>query len=138
MKKVMVFGTFDGLHPGHESRFVQAKEHGDWVIAVVARDCTVQQVKGHAPVRDEAERIAALLDHMLVDDVVLGYDNDDKMQVIRDHDPHVLLLGYDQESFVQHAVALRENGEGQFVIVWAKPFLPEVYKSSILDEQARK
>ena len=79
----MVFGTFDGVHPGHESLFAQAREHGDWVIAVVARDKTVQQVKGRAPIRDEAERIAALLGHDLVDDVVMGYDDDDKMQVAR-------------------------------------------------------
>ena len=34
MAKVMVFGTFDGVHPGHENFFEQAKQHGDYLIAV--------------------------------------------------------------------------------------------------------
>lgn len=138
MKKVMIFGTFDGLHPGHESLFAQASEHGDWVIAVVARDATVQRVKGRLPLRDEADRLAELLSHDLIDDVVLGYDHDNVMQVIRDHAPHVLLFGYDQASFVDCAIMLREKGEADFIVVWAKPFHPHIYKSSIIDENLKK
>lgn len=133
----MVFGTFDGLHPGHESLFAQAREHGDWVIVVVARDRTVQEVKGRPPLRDEADRIAALLGHELVNDVVLGYE-EDKMQVIHDHDPQVILLGYDQETYVEKVLELHDGGERNFVIVWAKPFYPHIYKSSIIDKDSRK
>jgi cytidyltransferase-like protein len=107
MKKVMVFGTFDGLHPGHESLFAQAREHGDWVIVVVARDRTVQEVKGRLPLRDEADR-------------------------------QVILLGYDQETYVEKVLELQGSGVRNFVIVWAKPFYPHIYKSSIIDKDGRK
>ena len=41
MKKVMVFGTFDIIHPGHIHLLKEAKEYGDFLIAVIGRDATV-------------------------------------------------------------------------------------------------
>jgi len=35
MKKVMCFGAFDGLHPGHLDFFRQAKRYGDFLIVSV-------------------------------------------------------------------------------------------------------
>ena len=46
MTKVMVFGTFDYLHEGHKDFFRQAKQYGDELVVVVARDETVKQIKG--------------------------------------------------------------------------------------------
>ena len=45
MKKVMVFGTFDGLHEGHLDFFRQAREYGDYLIVAVARDVNVKKIK---------------------------------------------------------------------------------------------
>lgn len=36
--RVMVFGVFDGLHPGHRAFLRQARKKGDKLIVVVARD----------------------------------------------------------------------------------------------------
>ena len=41
MKKVLVFGTFDGLHEGHKDFLRQAKQYGDHLTVVVGRDSTV-------------------------------------------------------------------------------------------------
>jgi cytidyltransferase-like protein len=38
--RVMVFGTFDYLHAGHENLFIQARELGDEIVAIIARDKT--------------------------------------------------------------------------------------------------
>jgi len=38
MKKVMVFGTFDGIHEGAFGSFLAAKKYGDYLVVVVARD----------------------------------------------------------------------------------------------------
>ena len=35
---VMVFGTFDYLHAGHENLFSQARELGSEIVAIIARD----------------------------------------------------------------------------------------------------
>ena len=60
MKAVMVFGTFDILHPGHINFFKQAKKYGN-LIAVIARDRTVKQVKGRLPKYSEKQRLKAIL-----------------------------------------------------------------------------
>jgi len=44
--KVLAFGTFDILHPGHEFYLKEAKKHGDILDVVVARDSTVEKIKG--------------------------------------------------------------------------------------------
>ena len=45
-KKVMTFGTFDGVHQGHENLLTQAKKLGNELIVVVAQDATVLKLKG--------------------------------------------------------------------------------------------
>ncbi|MFA5986051.1 MAG: adenylyltransferase/cytidyltransferase family protein [Parcubacteria group bacterium] len=135
MRKVMIFGTFDGIHEGHRDFFRQASEHGDHVMAVVARDKTVHAVKGKMPVCDECERIAAMLRVDEIDDVIFGYEGDDKLQVIRDHTPDVILLGYDQEAFVNELYDFIEREKMACTIVRGQSFHPEKYKSSLINEQ---
>jgi len=48
-KKVLVFGTFDGLHEGHKNFFKQAREFGDFLVVVVGRDSTIVKTKGRPP-----------------------------------------------------------------------------------------
>lgn len=131
MKKVMIFGTFDGIHDGHRSLFLQATEHGDRIIAVVARDETVQKVKGKMPQFHEYDRVAALLHIDVIDDIILGYGDEDKCCVVRDHTPNIVLLGYDQDAFVDELYVLAQ--EQDFFIVRAKPYEEHIYKSSLLN-----
>lgn len=133
MKTVMIFGTFDNVHDGHRSLFAQATEHGDRIIAVVARDETVEQVKGHRPQSHECERVAELLQIDVIDDIVLGYGDEDKMCVVRDYEPDVILLGYDQEAFIEDLYTLANEDEQNFVIVRAQAHEPAIYKSSLLN-----
>lgn len=132
MKKiVMVFGTFDGLHPGHEDYFRQAKEHGDELIVVVARDTTVVDVKGNLPARNQDDRLAAVSEHPLVDDARLGYQ-EDKYRVIEEVNPDIICLGYDQEAFTENLDAELARRGLSATIVRSEPFFPEMYKSSLL------
>ncbi len=129
----MIFGTFDKVHDGHRSLFEQAAEHGDWVMAVVARDETVEKVKGRKPECDECDRLAELLQISVLDDIILGSTCDDKCCVVREHKPDVILLGYDQEHFIDELYELANEDEQDFVIVRAKSYNPGVYKSSLLN-----
>lgn len=95
MKVVMVFGAFDGLHPGHLSFFNQAKKFGDTLIVSVGRDKNVEKIKGKKPLFREEERLAVIRQLKIVDSAVLGAI-DDFFEHIKDCNPDVVCLGYDQ------------------------------------------
>lgn len=128
MTKVIVFGTFDILHEGHKHMLNQAKEYGDSLIAVVARDETVCAVKGKPPVNDENIRLRNLENLKIADRIRLGCLGD-KYQTIQEEAPDIIALGYDQKVFVDE---LADHIPATTRIVRLQPFHPEIYKSSKL------
>jgi cytidyltransferase-like protein len=127
-KKVMVFGTFDLIHPGHVYMLEQAKKYGDCLVVVVARDSTVKKVKNFVPHHDEQMRKSMIEKLGVADRVILG-NAGDKFQVIRDENPQVIALGYDQVSLVDN---LQDKVGKSVAIIRLPPFKPEHYKSSQL------
>jgi len=123
----MVFGTFDALHDGHRDFLHQAKKLGDRLIVVVARDSAIAHVYGKKPGQDEVDRIAAVLSEGIAEDVVMGHLNE-KAQVIAQHKPDIILLGFTQELLVtelnKKATAL---GIEHIDIRVGKPHNPEIY-----------
>lgn len=99
MRKVMVFGTFDVIHTGHLYFLNQAKQHGDYLIVIVARDKTVAMVKGKEPLTPELQRKKRIELLSMVDEVRLG-QLEDKYADIKALRPEVICLGYDQKAFV--------------------------------------
>jgi cytidyltransferase-like protein len=128
MKKVMVFGTFDILHPGHIHLLKEAKEYGDFLIVVIARDATVESVKRHKPAHDEITRRAQITALKIADKVRLG-NLDNKHDVLREEKPDIVALGYDQQYFIDD---LEEALEDHVQIVRLTAFNPDKYKSSKL------
>jgi cytidyltransferase-like protein len=128
MKKVMVFGTFDIIHKGHENFFKQGRKYGDYLIAVLARDKTVLEVKNKIPKNNEKIRLKNIKNSGLADKAVLG-GLKDKHEVILKYKPDVICLGYDQRFFIS---GLKNLG---IKIVKLKPFKPEIYKSSKISKQ---
>jgi len=92
MIKVICFGTFDHLHKGHLNYFQQAKELGDYLIVVVARDKNTNRKTTYS----EEERLMEVKKVEIVDEAVLG-DLEDKYKVIKEKNPEVICLGYDQD-----------------------------------------
>ncbi|SRR3989339_950621 len=127
MKKVMVFGTFDIIHPGHLHMLAEAKEYGDYLVVVVARDLTVCEVKGKSASNNEEVRLENVKKLKMADKVRLGCIDDDKYLAIAEEKPDVVALGYDQRTFVDK---LAEAVEDHVQIVRLAPHLPEIYKSS--------
>jgi len=131
MRSVMVFGSFDSLHEGHRSLFRQAKRHGDWLIAVTARDANIRRIKGHEPRVHEEERLATLSAEPLVDKALLGHESD-FLRIIVQERPDVIILGYDQTTFSEEKLRelLQKRGLNP-EIMRAVAFHPEKYKSSL-------
>lgn len=79
MKKVIVNGSFDILHPGHIELLDFAKTQGDYVLVAIDTDRRIKQLKGNSrPINNETDRQTMLLSLKSVDDVVL-FDSDDQL-----------------------------------------------------------
>ncbi|MDD5623454.1 MAG: adenylyltransferase/cytidyltransferase family protein [Candidatus Peribacteraceae bacterium] len=92
--RVLVFGTFDRLHPGHRFVLAEAAKQGD-LFVVIARDTTVKRLKGRLPLQSEGERAHAIAEVVPGAHVVLGHP-DDFLSPVREIRPDLILLGYDQ------------------------------------------
>ena len=135
-KIVMVFGTFDLLHPGHLNFFRQAKEHGKKLIAIIARDETVKTIKGNYPEEDEQTRLQNVKSANDIDLASLGNRNGNKFNIIKDHMPDIICLGYDQEVDI---ISLKKFLASESIkIIRLKPFKPDIHKSSKLKQRNRK
>ena len=133
-KKVMCFGTFDVIHPGHLNYFEQAKKFGDYLVVVVARDKNVESIKGKKPMFSEQERLKQVNELEVVDKAVLG-NNDDFMKVVVDEKPDIVCLGYDQ-SFKEETVKKQLKERGFIVeIKRLKPYYPEKFKSTLIKDK---
>lgn len=141
--KVMVFGTFDGVHPGHLNFFKQAEKYGDRLVVVVARDINVKKIKGRRPIRKEKQRLSEvnqLIKHHHRDEpaarlnqAILG-GLKDPYAVIKKIKPEVICLGYDQKSFEQKLKILFPK----IKVVRLKPYKSDICKSSKLKNKLSK
>ncbi|OGL78917.1 tRNA pseudouridine(55) synthase TruB [Candidatus Uhrbacteria bacterium RIFCSPHIGHO2_12_FULL_54_23] len=129
--RVLVFGTFDHLHPGHLDFFRQAKAIGDRLIVGVGCDNVVAAIKGKPPRQHEQVRLAAVCACGLADEALLLPRNpDERFDWIKKQAPDVIALGYDQTAFTEtlgkelqeHAIACR--------VLRLQPHRPDIYKSS--------
>lgn len=92
--RVLVFGTFDHLHPGHLFVLGEAAKRGE-LFVVVAQDATVTAIKGRSPAQPMTERIAAIERAFPTAHVSAGNPGD-YLAPVRAVAPDLILLGYDQ------------------------------------------
>ena len=135
--KVLTFGTFDILHPGHISFLKQAKEYGDYLVVIVGRDETVKKIKGKYPRNSELDRLNKLNKLDFVSNVRLGKLKD-PYGVIEEERPDIICLGYDQESFTQDLEKKIKEFKLNTKVVRLKAYRPEKYKSSLLGQNSTR
>lgn len=131
MKKVLTFGTFDGLHPGHIFYLTQAQNLGDKLYVCIARDNTVEKVKEKKTKFSQEERKAAIKEYFPDADVVIGHSSD-RTKIIRDIRPDIICLGHDQRHFVDQIKPCLKENNIDCEIIRMKDFYPDVYKTSII------
>jgi len=130
MSRVLVFGTFDELHPGHESVLEQASELGNELIIAVSRDKTVLELKDRQPKLDEQARLKLLQNHELVSKAILCDPDIGSFAVIEQVEPDAIAIGYDQDEL---EIALKDwlvEHNKDIKIHKLKPFQPDKYKTS--------
>ncbi len=131
MTRVLVFGSFDVLHEGHRYFFRRARELGDELFVVVARDSTIRAVKKQDPKYNENERLKQVQEVSYVDRAVLGNEGD-KLDIIELIKPNIIVLGYDQDSFTEGLAGKLVDRGLKVKIVGLPAYKPEIFKSSLL------
>lgn len=123
---VLVAGTFDRFHKGHESFLSQAKKHGKTLHVIIAREKNVEQIKGKKP-RDSEEKRKKNVEHNInVSHVILG-DSNDFLRIPKEINPDIICIGYDQN--------IPKKLKEEFPhcrIITMESFFPEKYKSSLM------
>jgi len=128
---VFTNGVFDLLHPGHIDLLIGARRLGDVLVVGLNADDSVRRLKGPGrPVRTEAERAYVLAALAMVDVVVL-FDQDTPLALIRALEPDVLVKGGDYtEATIVGAPDVRARG-GEVVVI---PLTPGQSTTSIIEK----
>lgn len=131
--RIMVFGTFDGLHQGHINFFKQAKKlaKNPYLIVSIARDTNVRKIKKSFPRFTEKKRVILVKKLKIADQVVLSGITNHIPHIIKER-PDIIALGYDQKNYIKN-LAKDLKARGLSVrIVRMKPFKAHIFKNRLI------
>jgi len=100
-KIVVASGVFDLVHYGHVRFLEEAKKAGganSHLIVIVARDRTVEKLKGRKPVIPEDQRRALVESLKPVDEAILGFEDLSFKDALLSIRPDIIAVGHDQAS----------------------------------------
>ncbi|MBI5135315.1 adenylyltransferase/cytidyltransferase family protein [Candidatus Uhrbacteria bacterium] len=131
MKRGMVFGTFDSLHPGHQWFLERAREACDKLTVVVAQDHDVVLRKGRAPAQALNDRMSAIRLFLNDATVIAGDDQLGQWRILERYPIDVCILGYDQSELLSALTVYKTTYHRTFQIISFSPYHPDRYKSSL-------
>ncbi len=132
-KVVFTNGCFDLLHLGHIHYLAGARDLGRRLVVGVNSDASVQRLKGPGrPIQDEHTRQLVLAALSCVDVVVL-FEEDTPLELIKAIVPNVLVKGGDWQpaQIIGADIVLKNGGE-----VLSLPYL-EGFSTSSIEEKIR-
>jgi FAD synthetase len=95
VKRILVMGSFDIIHPGHIFLLKEAAKLGD-VYVIVGRDSTITRVKKQPPILPENERLELIQAIRYVKFATLGNEGTDFLAKPLELKPDIILLGPNQ------------------------------------------
>ena len=120
-KVVFTNGVFDILHLGHLSLLSQAATFSDILIVGINSDSSVKKLKGeNRPVNAEGAR-ALLVASLVMVDVVIIFDEETPLELIKMIRPAVLVKGgdYTLDTIVGAAEVIDAGGEVKIIPIEA-------------------
>lgn len=130
-KKVLVFGTFDSVHPGHVFFLNEAKRLGDLYVSV-ASDQSIEKRKQKKPVKNEVVRLKEIKSLKMAKSVSVGDRILGQWSDIKKVRPDIIAIGYDQSELSKKLEKIKK--EFGFKIIKIKGFKPKELHSSILNK----
>lgn len=132
-KKILVFGVFDMLHPGHKWFLSQAKKLGQKLYVIVARDKNADKQKSHKPQQTEKVRLKNIRALPYVTHAQLGALNLKKRyDVIIKINPDIICLGYDQKYLTKNLKVDLKHFGLKTKVIRLGAYKPHLYKSSLM------
>lgn len=129
MKNVVIFGSFDVFHPGHEHFIRESAKFGNLIISV-AQDKTIYLLKNKES-KHKLEARVGLLKRKYPEHTITRGDNSlGDWSVIKEHKPEIVCIGYDQQSLGKELLKVQEKYN--FRIKKISAFHSEKYKSKLL------
>ena len=118
----MVFGVFDIWHEGHDYFLREAKNLGDKLIVVMARDNSVKILKGRLPLNSLADRMENLRQKSFVDLVIPGDETLGDWNVLTQYRPNIIAFGYDQKAVAKALKKFIKKNKIPAKLVFIKPY----------------
>jgi len=130
--KVITFGNFDIIHPGHIAYLKFAKLQGSKLYTIVATDYFSEKIKGRVNINKEDKRKQDIIKLNIADVVLLGSKTNPFESILKIK-PDVIVLGYDQKAPINEIKKLFPK----IKILKAPEFKPSIFKSSIIKKNAK-
>jgi len=111
-KLVLASGVFDLVHYGHVYFLEEAKKAGGKharLLVIIARDKTVEKLKGKPPILQEEQRRAIVASLKPVDEAILGREEFDMNEELREIRPDIVAVGYDQEQIEKQVLSVAKS-----------------------------
>lgn len=132
-KVVLASGVFDLLHIGHVRFLEDAKKAGGAnakLVVIIAKDTTVERMKGRKPIMSEDQRLALVESLKVVDEAVMGFEGLDIGEVIDKIKPEVIALGWDQEEMENQVKAYSKAHKEAIMVVRIRKYAQNALDSS--------
>jgi FAD synthetase len=134
MKKILLFGSFDGIHQGHENLVSQAEDLGDEVTIALASSQFIEKTKKSKPVFNEKQRKEFLENHFPNIKISTCDEEINSWNILKKINPDIILVGYDQDDMEESLKKFITKNSLNIEVKKAESFKPEFYKSSIINK----
>jgi glycerol-3-phosphate cytidylyltransferase len=93
MKKGIIAGSFDLIHPGYIRMFKESKQHCDYLIIALQGDPTIERITKCKPVHALEERIEILASIRYIDEIATYNIETDLYELLKNTEYDLRILG---------------------------------------------
>jgi len=105
----ITFGSFDLCHYGHVLMFEECKQYCDYLIVGVQSDPSIDRPDKNSPIQSHEERLGLVSSIKFVDEVKPYSAESDLIDVLKEVNPDVRILGVDHKGkkFTGHDLPIK-------------------------------